>query len=46
MKPFTIRTSQGSVTVLATSSSHALILGFDIYPLAKSISAKPLKDKS
>ena len=46
MSLYTVRTSQGSITVLATSSSHALILGFDIYPLAKSISAKLLKDKS
>ena len=41
MTAYTIRTSQGSITVLATSSSHAVMLGFDIFPDAKSISARP-----
>jgi hypothetical protein len=41
MKPYTIRTSQGSITVLAPSSSHAVVLGFDIFPDAETISARP-----
>lgn len=41
MSTYNIRTSQGSITVLATSSSHAVVLGFDIFPTATTISARP-----